>query len=205
MESLGEESFYDKTLSALIRYRGCIKARQGWISITSLTGKDFPILDRHSGIYSLARATTLFGGVSVLNLMVYFCRIEEILEGWFPAGITIAGTVGFFLVLFLCLVLLMPLLIGILVWRDAERRGLNRVWALAAALIPNFLGLIAYLIVASQQKPKIQCPKCNNSVERDANNCSMCGHKFEPANCPKCNKAVSPEWKLCPECGQQLE
>lgn len=141
----------------------------------------------------------------MLNLMVYLCRIEEVLEGWLPSGLAIAGIMWFVFALILGLAILVPLLIGILVWRDAERRGLNRVWALAAALIPNFLGLIAYLIVASQHKPKIQCPECNNSVERDANNCFMCGHSFVLASCPKCNKAVSPEWKVCPACGQQLE
>lgn len=132
------------------------------------------------------------------NLLISFSRIGEIFEGWLPLGIII-------LVLVIGLALLVPLVIGILVWRDATRRGLNRIWALAAALIPNFLGLIAYLIVAWQHKPKIQCPECNNFVERDANNCVMCGHSFVLASCPKCNKAVSPEWKVCPACGQQLD
>lgn len=130
--------------------------------------------------------------------------IEDIIQGWFPAGMTIAGLMGFFILLAIALAVVVPLVIGILVWRDAERRGLSKVWALAAALIPNFLGLIAYVIVASQHKPKVQCPKCSNFVETGANNCPMCGHRFAHSNCPKCGKAVVPEWNVCPACGQQL-
>ncbi|HPZ22538.1 MAG: zinc ribbon domain-containing protein [Bacillota bacterium] len=135
--------------------------------------------------------------------MVFIYRIREMFEGWFT-GLTIAGIMGFFALLAIALAVAVPLVIGIFVWRDAERRGLNRAWALAAALIPNFLGLIAYLLVASQHKPKIHCPGCNTAVESGVNNCPSCGHRFALANCPKCNRAVSPGWKVCPECGQQL-
>ena len=118
-------------------------------------------------------------------------------------GLNLAMVGSYIFLVVFGLIIIVPVIIGILVWKDAERRGLNKVWALAAALIPNFLGLIAYLIVASQQKPKAQCPECKNTVEQGYHNCPHCGYKFQ-GTCPQCNREISPEWKLCPHCGQQL-
>ena len=53
-----------------------------------------------------------------------------------------------FLLVFLC-ALAIPLLVGILVYRDADKRvDCNPwLWALIAALAPSFVGLIIYLII----------------------------------------------------------
>lgn len=55
---------------------------------------------------------------------------------------------GVFLLVFLC-ALAIPLLVGILVYRDADKRvDCNPwLWALIAALAPSFVGLIIYLVV----------------------------------------------------------
>ena len=52
------------------------------------------------------------------------------------------------LLVFLC-ALAIPLLVGILVYRDADKRvDCNPwLWALIAALAPSFVGLIIYLII----------------------------------------------------------
>lgn len=98
---------------------------------------------------------------------------------------------------------LVQLLIGIFVWKDAGRRGMSRVWGLVAALIPNLLGLIVYLIVASQQKTKTKCPQCKEQVDKDYNVCPHCGLHLRET-CPQCKGVVSPDWNICPQCGQQL-
>ena len=53
-----------------------------------------------------------------------------------------------FLLVFLC-ALAIPLLVGVLVYRDADKRvDCNPwLWALIAALAPSFVGLIIYLII----------------------------------------------------------
>lgn len=109
-----------------------------------------------------------------------------------------------FLLIPMLLLLAIPVLIGVFVWRDAERRGMNPLlWALVAALVPSLLGLIAYLIVASQSKPLRDCPGCSNKVEQEFQICPHCGYQLQES-CPQCHKTVSPEWKLCPNCGQDL-
>ena len=54
---------------------------------------------------------------------------------------------AFFMVLMCALAI--PLVVGILVYRDADKRvGCNPwLWALIAALAPSFVGLIIYLII----------------------------------------------------------
>ncbi|MTI96292.1 MAG: hypothetical protein FH749_12585 [Firmicutes bacterium] len=111
---------------------------------------------------------------------------------------------GLFNFVFFSMFILIPLLIGIFVWRDAGRRGMNQLlWTLVAALIPYLLGLIVYLIVASQYNPLTKCPGCRNKVEQEFQICPHCGYQLQEA-CPQCNKPVSPDWNLCPSCGKHL-
>ena len=62
------------------------------------------------------------------------------------AGLTL------FIVLWLTILLIaiaVPIVIGVLVYRDAKRREMTGplAWALAAALAPSFIGLVIYLVV----------------------------------------------------------
>lgn len=47
------------------------------------------------------------------------------------------------------LLLFIPVLVGTLVYRDAAARRMAHplLWALAAALVPSFLGLLLYLLM----------------------------------------------------------
>ena len=60
-------------------------------------------------------------------------------------GIGAAGIALLLIVFFLAL----PLVIGVLVYRDASRQAMSSplLWALLAALAPSFIGLIVYLVV----------------------------------------------------------
>ena len=54
----------------------------------------------------------------------------------------------FVMIPFLLLLLLIPILIGVYVYRDAKRRQMNAVaWTAIAVLAPTFIGLIIYLLV----------------------------------------------------------
>ena len=113
---------------------------------------------------------------------------------------------------------LFPLLLLLIIWlilvfwvyRDAERRGMNGVlWALLV-LIGNFIGLIIYLIVRTEEFSRQlgaeltqNCPACGKVVPQKYAFCPHCGTKLK-AVCPSCDKPVSSDWKVCPHCGQKL-
>ena len=55
---------------------------------------------------------------------------------------------GFVSLIFLSAVLIVPILIGVYVYRDAKRRGMNAlVWTLIALFAPSLIGFIIYLLV----------------------------------------------------------
>ena len=59
--------------------------------------------------------------------------------------------------------LIVPILIGVYVYRDANRRGMNAVmWTLIALIAPSLLGFIIYLLVRSSYSDKEPLP-CTTS------------------------------------------
>lgn len=77
-------------------------------------------------------------------------------------------------------VLVMTVLIGIWVYRDAVSKGMNGVlWTLVVLLVPSFIGLIIYLIVRMDAK-KVTCSKCMEKVNGNSKYCSKCGQELEP-------------------------
>lgn len=112
-----------------------------------------------------------------------------------------AATVSLLLVLLF--VILVPVLIGVYVWRDARGRGMNAVlWTLIAVLAPTFIGLIIYLIVRGSYS-NLRCPVCAGRVTEQYVVCPNCGTKLR-ATCPNCGMAAEPEWKVCPHCARTL-
>jgi len=51
------------------------------------------------------------------------------------------------------LVVVAPLIIGFMVYSDARRRGNEApmMWAIVAALVPFYIGLLLYLLIGSTQ------------------------------------------------------
>ncbi len=113
---------------------------------------------------------------------------------------------------FLPLLLLLTIWLIVVFWvyRDAERRGMNGVlWALLV-LVGSFVGLIIYLIVRSEEFPRMvaaeptqSCPSCGKVVVQKYAFCPHCGTRLK-AVCLNCEKPVSSDWKVCPHCGQKL-
>lgn len=102
------------------------------------------------------------------------------------------------------ILLALPIIIGVYVYRDAERRGMNALlWALAAALIPSLLGLLVYLLICGKNSA-LCCPECGSAVEEDTVICPKCGTKLCPV-CPGCSATVAKNWKQCPNCGVPLD
>ena len=96
-----------------------------------------------------------------------------------------------------------PILIGVYVYRDAERRRMNGLlWALVAVFVPSLIGLIIYLLVRGNYSD-YKCPACNTPVTEAYVVCPNCGAKLRPS-CPNCSAPVEPDWKVCPRCAQPL-
>lgn len=97
----------------------------------------------------------------------------------------------------------LPVFIGVYVYRDANKRGMNGVlWMLVAILAPTFLGLIIYLLVRGNHSD-MSCPACGTRVTETYMVCPNCGAKLRPT-CPSCATPVQPEWKVCPHCAEPL-
>ena len=101
------------------------------------------------------------------------------------------------------IVALLPLLIGVYVYRDAKRRGMNAaLWTLIAILAPSLIGFIIYLLVRGNYS-NLKCPRCDTTVTEQYVVCPKCGAKLKPS-CPNCSAPVEPDWTVCPKCAQPL-
>jgi hypothetical protein len=109
-----------------------------------------------------------------------------------PWLLGLATTFGLF-VLFLVIGL------GIWVYRDAGKRGMEPLlWALVAVLVPYFIGTIVYLVV---RKPEIgPCPSCGQSQVAGAAFCATCGQPMKPL-CASCKGVLPAAARFCPSCG----
>lgn len=104
----------------------------------------------------------------------------------------------------LAVMIILPFIIAIYVYRDAKRRGMNAIlWTLVAAAAPALIGLIVYLLVRGNHSD-LRCPKCDTPVKEQFVLCPKCGIKLR-ASCPNCATPVEPDWKVCPKCTQPLD
>ena len=107
------------------------------------------------------------------------------------------------LFMLMIIVILLPLLIGVYVYRDAKRRGMNAaLWTLIAILAPSLIGFIIYLLVRGNYS-NLKCPRCDAMVTEQYVVCPKCGAKLKPS-CPNCSAPVEPDWTVCPKCAQPL-
>lgn len=101
------------------------------------------------------------------------------------------------------LVLGVPILIGVYVYRDATQRDMNALlWTLIAVFAPSLIGFIIYLIVRGNYSD-LRCSHCGIPVTEQYVVCPKCGVKLKPS-CPNCSTPVEPDWKLCPRCASPL-
>lgn len=99
--------------------------------------------------------------------------------------------------------MVIPVLIGVYVYRDASDRGMNAVlWTLVAVLAPSLIGFIIYLLVRSNYS-NLKCRVCGTRVRENYVVCPGCGTKLKPC-CPNCSAPVEPGWKVCPRCAAPL-
>lgn len=107
-------------------------------------------------------------------------------------------------ILFVAIGIVIPVAIGVYVYRDAQRRGMNALlWTVIAALAPGFVGLIVYLVVRSNYSGA-RCINCGASVLPDFVVCPHCGTGLKPT-CTNCGYALENDWALCPGCGTPID
>lgn len=109
-----------------------------------------------------------------------------------------------FILVVLVALLTVPVLIGVYVYRDSRRRGMNAaLWTLIAVAAPALIGFIIYLLIRGSY-PDLQCPQCAGSVTEQYTVCPHCGAKLRPA-CPNCAFPVETDWIVCPKCAAPLD
>lgn len=114
------------------------------------------------------------------------------------------GVIGLIVIFSILIVLLIiPIFVGVYVWKDANRRGMNApLWTIVTVFAPTLIGFIIYLLVRGNYSD-MKCPQCSESVQKSFVVCPKCGAKLRPS-CPKCGMAVDTSWKVCPHCAEPL-
>ncbi len=101
------------------------------------------------------------------------------------------------------LFLVVPILIGVYVYRDATERGMNALlWTLVAVFVPSLIGLIIYLIFRENYSA-LSCASCGEKVQAGYVTCPSCGASLKE-KCPACGTAVEAHFKVCPRCSAAL-
>lgn len=143
-------------------------------------------------------------------ILVLFLIGISINFGW--GNISLYGTMASIIPPIICLLmfgglLVVWILIGRFVYYDAKKRGMDPwLWLLVVMFVPNFIGLIIYLIVRSSNNTKFynkRCSKCGSNVREDYNICPNCGEDLKK-KCEYCGQVVDENWNICPHCGNNL-
>lgn len=107
------------------------------------------------------------------------------------------------MLLMFLLIFAVPIIIGVYIYRDATRRGMNAVlWTLLGLLAPGFIGLIIYLIVRGDYSDR-RCAKCDNPVKVSYAVCPYCGASLKE-HCASCGFSLEAGWIKCPGCGSEI-
>lgn len=107
---------------------------------------------------------------------------------------------GVYLILILLFILVFTVGIIVYVYRDAPKRGLNPwFWMTLAAYLPNFIGVILYLVMRNNGKKS--CKACKKAINKEFVVCPFCG-VVQEKECSQCGKGIESNWKVCPYCGK---
>jgi RNA polymerase subunit RPABC4/transcription elongation factor Spt4 len=100
--------------------------------------------------------------------------------------------------------LLIKLIMSIYAYTDSKKRNMQSIiWMLLVLLIPNYIGLIIYLVVR-QNDDYLNCPNCGFKVKRSFKVCPNCNQPLTKI-CPSCKKIVKDDWNVCPYCTEILK
>lgn len=107
-----------------------------------------------------------------------------------------------FIVIIMAVLLTIPVVIGVYVYRDAKSRNMNApLWTVIAILAPTFIGLIIYLLARNEHEV-FSCPQCGGTIQESFAVCPRCGGILKK-RCSTCDMLLEEEWKVCPGCGRE--
>lgn len=108
------------------------------------------------------------------------------------------------LMFIMVLFFIIPVMIGVFVYRDASERGMNALlWTIVAVFVPSLIGLIIYLIFRENYS-SLSCASCGERIRPEFVNCPSCGAELKD-KCPSCGIAVESHYKVCPNCAATLD
>jgi len=111
--------------------------------------------------------------------------------------------ISLFMLIFVLVLMVVPLVVGTYVYQDSRKRGMNPlVWTLVSLLVPALIGFVIYLLARVGYADET-CPRCQTPVKETYVVCPNCGVKLKPT-CPYCDQSVEPGWKVCPYCAKAL-
>ncbi|MGI6201277.1 MAG: zinc ribbon domain-containing protein [Christensenellales bacterium] len=105
--------------------------------------------------------------------------------------------------IFLLLAVILPVCVGVAVYRDARSRGMEAgLWTLVALITPGLIGLIIYLAVR-REHPAAVCAACGAPVKASYVACPGCGAPLK-LTCEQCGRPVEADWRVCAHCAAPL-
>lgn len=144
-----------------------------------------------------AYAVTLFGACVALYFAVSsgFMRFPAQPPVFVALILFAAAAIGL-------LMLFIAIGIGVFVWSDARRRGMEPVlWTLVAVLVPYFIGFVIYL---TQRQPlRLPCPACGAAASEREAFCPACGQRMGNV-CAGCQRPLVAGARFCPHCGTAI-
>lgn len=109
------------------------------------------------------------------------------------------------LIIIIPLVFGIPILIGLYVYRDSAKRGMNApLWTLIAMCGPSLLGLIIYLLARRKNTyTELTCPNCSTRIDESLVICPTCRTLLRQS-CTVCGTLLQQGWNVCPRCGTDV-
>jgi hypothetical protein len=124
--------------------------------------------------------------LSIINIIILLSlNPTSLAYNNYPYDLLGGALVGSCCLIYL-LFLILWILIGIWVYKDAERRGKSGALWLIIVILLGWIGIIIWLIIRSPIKEKTvsrqesdrHCPNCDRSIPYDARTCPYCSKKF---------------------------
>jgi len=143
---------------------------------------------------------------SILVAAIIALSIIGTLADYKAANGDISAIIPIFIILPIVFLLVFGFMynVGNFVFKDSQKKGMDPwLWTSMALFIPNFIGLIIYLIVRNTNNKKI-CNKCGRPVDEEFISCPFCGNKLKES-CASCGATVELNWNICSKCGVNLK
>ncbi|MEG0013203.1 MAG: zinc ribbon domain-containing protein [Cellulosilyticaceae bacterium] len=102
------------------------------------------------------------------------------------------------------MILAVQIIVGVLVYKNAEQYGLSGVmWMIIVIILPGLVGAILYFIIRYGKEKILYCSHCHEQVKETYNFCPNCRSSFGSL-CDSCNNLSGKYDKFCPFCANEM-